>query len=119
MSSPAGPRALDMPWRVATAGLVLRVRLTPKASRDAVEGVEATVDGPALKARVRALPEDGAANAAVERLIAAWLGVPKGAVALIAGGRSRVKTLAITGDARELAAAARARLADMGVTREN
>lgn len=101
----------DLPWRIVQGGLAVRVRLTPKASRDAVEGVEVTADGPALKARVRAVPEDGAANAAVERLVATWLGVPKSSVALTAGGKSRVKTLTVAGDGAALAAAASVRLA--------
>ena len=118
MTGPARPDGAEVPWRVVAAGLVVRVRLTPKASRDAVEGVEATVDGLALKARVRAVPEDGAANAAVEKLIAAWLGVGKSAVALTGGGKSRIKTLVVAGDGRALAAEAEARLAALRVGKE-
>lgn len=99
-----------VPWRIVPGGLAVRVRLTPKASRDAVEGLEETADGPALKARVRAVPEDGAANAAIEKLLAAWLGVAKSAVALTSGGKSRVKILTVAGDGPALAAAASARL---------
>ena len=51
----------------------------------------------AIQARVRALPEDGAANKALEELVARWLGVPKSSVALVAGGKSRVKSLRIAG----------------------
>ena len=61
-----------------------------------------TADGPAFSARVRAVPEDGAANTALERLVAGWLDVPKSAVALSAGGKGRVKSLTITGDAAGL-----------------
>ncbi|MEQ1648106.1 MAG: DUF167 family protein, partial [Hyphomicrobiaceae bacterium] len=50
---------MSIPWRATKDGLELRVRLTPKSSRDAVEGIETTADGPALKARVTAIPEDG------------------------------------------------------------
>lgn len=89
--------AAEQPWRIAGGRLIVRVRLTPKSSRDAVEGVEATAEGPAIKARVRALPEDGAANAALERLIADWLGVAKGDVQLEKGGKSRVKSLVVDG----------------------
>ena len=95
-----------LPWRAGGTGLLVRVRLTPKASRDAIEGLEATAEGPALKARVRAVPQDGEANAAVIKLVADWLGVPKSAVDLAAGGKSRVKTLAVAGNATELAATA-------------
>ncbi|MDX2157406.1 MAG: DUF167 family protein [Hyphomicrobiaceae bacterium] len=101
-----------VPWRAGGPGLLVRVRLTPKASRDAVEGIEATADGPALKARVRAVPEDGAANAALERLLAEWLGVPRSTVELVAGGKSRVKTLCVAGDAEKLAARVAARLGE-------
>ncbi len=114
MTGKPRPDAAAMPWRVAVTGLLVRVRLTPKASRDAVEGLESTADGPALKARVRAVPEDGAANAAVEKLIAAWLGVAKSAVSLTAGGKSRVKTLIVAGDGAALAAAAELRLIEAG-----
>ncbi len=83
-------------WRRSAAGLSLRVRLTPRSSRDAVEGVEQTAEGVALKARVRAIPENGAANAALERLIAEWLGVPKSTVSVAAGGKSRIKTVVLS-----------------------
>lgn len=80
----------------------MRVRVTPKASRDEVCGLEQTADGPAIKARVRALPADGAANAAVEKLVATWLGVPKSSVSVSRGMKSRVKTLAIGGVVAQL-----------------
>lgn len=92
----------ERPWRRINDGLDVRVRLTPKSSRDQVEGIETTADGPALKARVRAVPEDGAANAALARLIADWANVPKSRVEVVAGHTSRVKVLRITGDADAL-----------------
>lgn len=92
-------------WRAGSGGVTVRVRLTPKSSRDAIEGIEATADGPAVKARVRAVPEDGAANEAVLRLVSTWLGVPVRAVSLAAGGKSRVKSVHVAGDARTLTAA--------------
>ncbi len=58
-----------------------------------------------LKARVRAVPEDGKANAALLKLLAKTIGVPKSAVTLVAGHTSRVKTLRLTGDAGRLATA--------------
>ncbi|MGE0769628.1 MAG: DUF167 family protein [Hyphomicrobiaceae bacterium] len=90
------------PWRRERDGVLLRVRLTPRSSRDAVEGVMETADGPALAVRVRAVPEDGAANAALEVVIAKWLGCTRSGLALIAGHNSRVKTVAIAGHAGEL-----------------
>lgn len=99
------------PWRAERGGVSLLVRLTPKAARDAVEGLTETAEGAAVKARVRAVPEDGEANAAVERLVAEWLGVPKKSVQLISGAKSRVKRLAVAGDAATLEARITERLA--------
>lgn len=87
----------------AAAEVRLRVRLTPKSSRDAIDGVEATAEGPALKARVRAVPEDGRANQALTALIADWLDVPRSHVTLVGGHKSRIKTVAVAGDAAALA----------------
>lgn len=88
--------------RLADGGLRLRVRASPKSARDGVEGIEEMPDGPVLKVRVRALAEDGQANKAIARVVAEWLGIPKSRVEVAAGGRSRIKTLAIAGDAAEL-----------------
>lgn len=86
-------------YRLRADGADLFVRLTPKASRDALEGVETTADGAAhAKARVRAVPEKGAANKALERLVARALGVPSSSVAVVAGGTARLKTVRIAGE---------------------
>ena len=48
-------------------GIEIRIRLTPRSSLDAVEGIRAASDGTEhVAARVRAVPEKGAANAALE-----------------------------------------------------
>lgn len=99
---PHGLTGLDLPWRQADACVIVRFRLTPKSSKDSVDGLETTAEGPAFKARVRAVPEDGAANAALEKLVAGWLDVPKSTVSLVSGGKSRVKSLAIAGDVQTL-----------------
>ena len=60
-------------------------------------------DGAAvLAARVRALPEAGRANQALEKLIAKWLGVPASPVSVAHGGKSRLKHVKVEGDADEL-----------------
>jgi uncharacterized protein YggU (UPF0235/DUF167 family) len=99
---PAAEPAL--PCKLLAVGLRLFVRLTPKSPADGLKGVSAGPDGPRLELRVRALPEDGAANAAAERLIARLLDVPRQAVRLAAGGASRYKTFDIAGDPAQLAA---------------
>ncbi|TPI28235.1 DUF167 domain-containing protein [Mesorhizobium sp. B3-1-9] len=95
---------MSTPFRLRENGIDLYVRLTPKAALDRIDGVETAADGRShLKARVRAVPENGAANQALERMMAKALGVPVSAVAVVAGGTSRLKTLRIVGDGAELA----------------
>jgi uncharacterized protein YggU (UPF0235/DUF167 family) len=83
----------------------LRVRLTPKSAGDTVEGIEDSPLGPVLRVRVRAAPERGAANAMLEKTVSRWLNVQKGAVAVVAGEKSRLKTLFVAGDPIELSQA--------------
>jgi uncharacterized protein YggU (UPF0235/DUF167 family) len=86
------------PWAAVPGGLALTVRLTPKGGRDAIEGVERLADGRSVvKARVRAAASEGAANAALIRLIAATLGIAPSRVTLTAGATTRVKRLAVEG----------------------
>ena len=85
--------------------LRLRVRLTPKGGRDAIEGWWSGSDGrEALKARVAAPPEDGKANTVLMALIARALDVKKSGVRIASGASSRLKTIEIDGDERMLAA---------------
>jgi len=98
-------------WRATPTGVAIRVRLTPRSQRDSIEGLEETAEGLALKARVRAIPEGGAANAALERIVAEWLGVPKTTVAVTSGSKSRLKTVAITGNPEMLQRLLESRLA--------
>jgi hypothetical protein len=85
--------------------LKIAVRLTPKGGCDAVEGWMKGADGTrCLKARVRAVPEDGKANAALQALLAGALGVAKSQVKIVAGFTSRRKTVEIAGDGLKLAA---------------
>ena len=52
------------PWSASPSGIVIAVRLTPKGGRDSIDGIDALSDGRSvLKARVRALPSEGEANA--------------------------------------------------------
>lgn len=93
-----------LPWRATAGGVTLVVRLTPKGGRDGIDGVETMSDGrPVLKARVRAAPEDGKANAALVEFLAKALRVPRSAVTLASGQTSRVKILEIAGEPDTLA----------------
>ncbi|MDG4876833.1 DUF167 family protein [Mesorhizobium sp. WSM4935] len=90
---------MGSPFRLRENGIDLFVRLTPKAAVDRIDGVETAADGRShLKAHVRAVPENGAANTALERILAKALGVPASAVSVAAGGTSRLKTLQVIGE---------------------
>lgn len=101
------------PWRHGDACVIVRVRLTPKSSKDTIDGIETTADGPAFRARVRAVPSEGQANTALEKLLAQWLGVPKSCVAVVSGGKSRVKSLAVSGNIASLDEALATKLKDL------
>ena len=93
--------------RDADGGATLRVRVSPRASRDAVGGER---EG-ALLVRVTAAPVEGAANDALARLLARVLHVPASAVEVRHGASGREKLLHVAGlDAQAL----RARLSSGG-----
>jgi uncharacterized protein len=71
----------------------LRVRLTPRAGRDALTGLR---DG-VVQARVAAPPVDGKANDALCRLLAKALGVAPSRVAVVKGQAARQKTVRVDG----------------------
>lgn len=104
---PSGPRAA---WREGKDGLVVQVRLTPKSARDEVRGLEAFGEDLRLAVAVRAVPDKGAANAALVRCLAEWLEVPRSSVELSSGATSRNKALTVRGDAPMLASRLKARL---------
>lgn len=79
----------------------LTVRVTPRASRDAVEGFDA--EG-RLAVRVTAAPADGEANAAVTRLLAKALALASRDIVLVNGATSRVKVFELPLDPAEIAA---------------
>lgn len=66
---------------------LLRVRVAPRAGRDAVVGWE----GETLRVRVAAPPAEGRANAAVVALLARHFDVPKREIEIVRGAASRDK----------------------------
>jgi uncharacterized protein len=96
----------EQPWTATADGVAVDVRLTPRGGRDAIEGIERRADGRAVvKARVRAAPFEGEANAALCRLIAGAVGVAPREVSIAAGVNSRVKRVRIKGEAAAIVAA--------------
>ena len=95
--------SLPHAWSPVVGGVRLRVRVTPRGGRDAVEGIGADADEePHISVRVAAAPVDGDANEAVEKIVAKWLGVPKTSVEVVMGTTVRLKTLMIDGDPVQL-----------------
>ena len=90
------------PWALLADGHILEVRVTPRGGCDAVDGVRHDAEArPHLKLRVAAAPADG--DAAVERLMATWLDVPKSAVAVTSSATQRLTRAHIAGDPAQLA----------------
>jgi uncharacterized protein (TIGR00251 family) len=84
-------------------GVLLPLRVQPRASRDEIVGWQ----NGALRVRVTAPPVDGAANAAISALLAGTLRVPPSSISVVRGTRGRDKLVRITGLA---AAAVKSRL---------
>lgn len=72
------------------------VRVTPRASHNAIEGEHQG----ALKVRLMAPPVDDRANEALRRLLADDLKVSASAVRIVAGEKSRTKRVEIMGVTR-------------------
>lgn len=89
---------------------MLHLRVTPKASADAVGAVEIRDGAPVLAVKVRALPDKGEANDAVVALIAKWLSEPKAKLRVAAGGKARLKQIFVAGEPGALMARLAARL---------
>jgi uncharacterized protein len=74
-------------------GATFAVRVHPSAARTAITGTL----GDALKLTLSAPPLDGRANAALAEFLAEVFSVPRAAVQVVTGDRSRNKVIRITG----------------------
>lgn len=80
--------------RVRKDGAIeLDLQAVPRASRDAI----GKPHGDRLKLHIKAPPVDGEANAAIVKLLAKTLGIPRADVELVAGLTGKRKTVRITG----------------------
>ncbi|WP_116135005.1 DUF167 domain-containing protein [Tropicimonas sp. IMCC34043] len=77
---------------MAVPGAEIAVRVTPKASRNAVEAGEG-----GLRVYVTTVPEGGKANEAVRKLLAKALGIAKTRLVLVRGETARDKVFRIEG----------------------
>ena len=72
---------------------VLTIRVVPRASKPGPAGMR---DG-AYVIRLNAPPVEGAANAELVDLLSTLLDVPKRNITIVAGERSRIKRVQVTG----------------------
>jgi uncharacterized protein len=70
---------------------IIDVRVIPRAGKSGIAGMR----GDALLVRLHAPPVDGAANAELIEVLAEALGVPKRAVSIASGERSRQKRVRV------------------------
>lgn len=75
---------------LAITGHDIAVRVTPKASRNRI-----TEEDGAIRVYVTVVPEDGKANAAVQKLLAKHLGIAKSRLTLVRGATSRDKVFRV------------------------
>jgi uncharacterized protein (TIGR00251 family) len=74
-------------------GVLISVRVIPRAARSGLAGTR----GNALLVRLQSPPVEGAANEELIEVIAKALQVPKRAVSIVAGDRSRQKRVRVVG----------------------
>jgi uncharacterized protein (TIGR00251 family) len=74
-------------------GVLLSVRVVPRAGRSGIAGTR----DQALLVRLHAAPVDGAANDELVDVLSEALGVPRRAVTITSGERSRRKSVRIVG----------------------
>lgn len=90
-------------------GVRCSVKVTPRAARSGVQGIERDARGqPWLAVRVNAPPDAGAANAEAIKLLAKRWGVAPRDLHLVSGAASRRKIFELAGAADRLAARLRA-----------
>lgn len=92
---------MPVPIRATNNGIIIAVRVIPRAARSGLAGTR----GDSLLVRLNAPPVDGAANAALIDLLADACDVPTRAITITAGERGRQKTVRISGLTVELATA--------------
>ena len=88
---------LDVTENSSRSGVLLTVRVQPRASRDEVAGA---IEG-ALKIRLCGPAVENRANEALTEFLAAVLKVPKSSVRILSGERGRTKRVEITGVTRQ------------------
>ena len=83
-----------MEWIRETAkGVLLPVRVVPRASKNEIQGIH----GDALKIRLQAPPVEGKANQALIRFLSETLDIPRAQISVASGETGRNKAVLIEG----------------------
>jgi len=87
------------PFSEDADGVRVRVRLTPNAQQDRIDGIVVDEQGKGvLRIAVNAIPEQGRANKALIKYVAKQWRIPKTHIHLVHGAKDRTKTLHIDAD---------------------
>ena len=79
--------------RAKESGTIFHVKVLPRSSKNQIVGKE----GPFFKVKLMAPPFDGKANKALEKLLSSTFRVPKSNIKIVAGKRTRVKSVFVEG----------------------
>ncbi len=86
------------PFRTTPDGVLVAIRLTPKASANRIRAIERQSDGSSvLRVSVTAAPQAGKANAALLKLLAKAWKLPKTSLSVVSGATSRRKVVLACG----------------------
>ncbi len=97
--------AADSPFDAAPGGVLIRIRLTPKAGRNGCAGIKRDAEGCAwLDMRITTVPEKGKANAALLKWLAKAWHCPAGAMEIRSGQTDRNKQIFLSGETAALLA---------------
>jgi uncharacterized protein len=104
-----------LPYRRTPEGVMLAVRLVPRANRNGLDGIVVGAEGrTVLQLRLVAPPVEGAANAALVTFLAKALELRNAAVTIRSGARSRSKIVNLAGDGAAIERRLAGWIADQG-----
>ncbi len=83
----------EIPHRTGRGGIIIDVKVEPRASRTEVVGLHVNI----LKVKLTAPPLEGRANKQLIEVLSEYFGLKKRQIEVIGGSASRKKTVLITG----------------------